>query len=169
MKILFSFCLFICLFSCGNSDGKTNNVVQDSSLSSLSKEQVEKLKFTEYLVDSKVEVLIKNWVKYKELEGVVANLKQGNLTYFKENSELLEALINDLKQDVPEALNSPSIISRLIALETKLYKLESLVNLSNSTPEIILSCIKEVLESFSDLNLQMNKKIERESQKIIKP
>ncbi|MEO8933245.1 MAG: hypothetical protein ABI295_02975 [Xanthomarina sp.] len=143
--------------------------MQDSSLSSLSKEQVEKLKFTEYLVDSKVEVLIKNWVKYKELEGVVANLKQGNLTYFKENSELLEALINDLKQDVPEALNSPSIISRLIALETKLYKLESLVNLSNSTPEIILSCIKEVLESFSDLNLQMNKKIERESQKIIKP
>jgi len=57
----------------------------------------------------------------------------------------------------------------LIALETKIYKLESAISLSNTTTKTLMSSIKEVLVSFSNLNLQMNKKIERESQKIKKP
>ncbi|MCX7548526.1 hypothetical protein OS188_11245 [Xanthomarina sp. F1114] len=169
MKILVKFCLFLCLLSCGNSEENIDNVEQDSSLPSFSKEQKQKLKFTEYLLDSKVKTYTKSWVKYNELERIVDNLKQANLTYFKENHEILETFINDLKESVPEELNTPSIMSRLIALETKLYKLESVVNLSNSTPETMMSTIREVLVSFSNLNLQMNKKIERESQKIIKP
>lgn len=169
MKIVISFCLFICLLSCGNTEENTNNIEQDSNLPSLSKEQIQKLNFTEYLADSKVKVFTKNWVKYNELERVISNLKQANISYFKENHKILESLINDLKKNVPEELNSPSVMSRLIALETKLFKLESVVNLSNTSSDAMISHIKEVLVSFSNLNLQMNKKLERESQKIIKP
>lgn len=169
MKILVSFCLFICLFSCGNSEENTISVEQNSSLPRFSQEQTKKLNFTEYLLDSKVKIYTKDWLRYNELDGIMANLKQGNLSYFKENHEILETLIIDLKQSLPEELNTPSIMSRLIALETKLLKLESVVNLSNTAPETLISNVKEVLVSFSNLNLQMNKKIERDSQKIIKP
>jgi hypothetical protein len=167
MKLLISFCLIISLVSCGNEE--TNQNRQEIVLPTLSSQQIQKLNYTEYLLDSKVKVITKNWIKYNELEGVITNLKQADLSYFKDNNEILEALIIDLKQSIPESLNSPPIMSRLIALETKLYKLESVVNLSNATQENIMSSIKEVLVAFSNLNLQLNKKIERESQKIIKP
>ncbi|HLV13869.1 MAG TPA: hypothetical protein VKY41_01720 [Xanthomarina sp.] len=169
MKILISFCLLICLLSCGNTEENTGNVEEDSNLPNLTKEQVQNLKFTEYLQDAKVKAYTQNWVQYNELENIMENLKQANVAYFKDNHEILESLTKDLKANIPEQLNAPSIMSRLIALETKLYKLESVVNLSNTTPDAIISHIKEVLVSFSDLNLQMNKKLERESQKIIKP
>lgn len=167
MKLLISFCLIICLISCGNEEASQKD--QEIALPTLSKQQIQKFDYTEYLLDAKVKIITRNWIKYNELESIITNLKQADLYYFKENQEILTALINDLKQTIPEQLNSPAIMSRLIALETKLYKLESVVNLSNSTPEDIMSSIKEVLVSFSNLNLQMNKKIERESQIIIKP
>ncbi|WP_188461291.1 hypothetical protein [Bizionia arctica] len=169
MKLLISICLLICLVSCGNSNEDTSQNEQDIALPTLSKQNIQKLNYTEYLLDSKVQVITKNWTKYNELADVISNLKQADLAFFKGNQVILEALITDLKESIPEQLNSPPIISRIIALETKLYKLESVVNLSNATPEEIMASIKEVLVSFSNLNLQMNKKIERESQKIIKP
>jgi cell division protein FtsB len=167
MKLLICFCLIISLVSCANEEANQNE--QEVALLTFSKQQIQNLNYTEYILDSKVKVITKNWIKYNELEGIIANLNQADLSYFKDNNEILEALIKDLKQSIPEQLNSPPILSRLIALETKLYKLESVVNLSNSTPDAIMSSIKEVLVAFSNLNLQMNKKIERESQKIIKP
>ena len=169
MKFIISFCLLMCMISCGKSVDETHKVEQETTLPSLSKQKIQKFNYTEYLLDPKVKKITNNWVKYNELEDVMMSLKQADLTYFKENHEILEALITDLKQSLPETLNSPAIMSRLIALETKLYKLESLVNLSNATPESIMPGIQEVLVSFSNLNLQMNKKIERDSQKIIKP
>ncbi|MCX7551482.1 hypothetical protein [Xanthomarina sp. F2636L] len=167
MKLVFNFFLITCLFSCGMGNEETKE--QEVPLPTLSKQEIKKLNYTEYLLDSKVKVLTKNWIKYNELNGVILNIKQADLTYFKDNHEILEALINDLKQSIPDKVNSPATMSRLIALETKLYKLESVVNLSNESPENIMLTIKEVLVSFSNLNLQMNKKIERESQKITKP
>ena len=169
MKIVVGFCLFMCLISCGNSEENANKIEQDLSLPSLSKEQINKLRVTEYLLDPKVQVHTKSWAGYKELDGIIVNLKQANVTYFKGNDGVLAVLIKDLKEHIPEALDTPSIMSRLIAVETKLYKLESVVNLSNVNSESILDAIKEVLVSFSNLNIQMNKKLERDSQKIIKP
>lgn len=168
MKLILSFFFFVCFFSCNEN---TNNMQQteDNSTIAISKKDIQKLNYTDFVLDTKVNKITRKWEKYIELEGVIANLKQGNLSYFKDNQEILEALINDLKQTIPERLNSPSILSRLIALETKMYKLESVINLSNTTPEALIIPIKEVLVSFSNLNLQMNKKIERESQKIQKP
>lgn len=168
MKSILNFLLIVCLFSC-NENADNTNQIEDNTNISISKKAIQKLNYTDYVLDTKVKKITRNWNKYTELEGVVNILKQGDLAYFKNNHEILEALINDLKQTIPEKLNSPSIVSRLIALETKLYKLESVVNLSNTTADSLIIPIKEVLISFSNLNLQMNKKIERESQKIKKP
>src|SRR5690606_28275385 len=137
-KFIIRFCLLGCMVSCGKSVYGTHKVGKETTLPSLSKQKNQKDNYTEYFFDPKVKKITNNWVKYNELEDVMMSLKQADLTYFKENHEILEALITDLKQSLPETLNSPAIMSRLIALETKLYKLESLVNLSNATPESIM-------------------------------
>ncbi|PWK20747.1 hypothetical protein [Xanthomarina spongicola] len=169
MKLVISFLLLVCMFSCKEKEGKSTENNQDNTSFSISKKMIQNLNYTDFILDSKVEKITQKWAKYNELEAVILNLKQADLSYFKDNHEFLEALINDLKQTIPDKVNSPAIMSRLIALETKLYKLESVVNLSNSSTKVIVTSIKEVLVSFSNLNLQMNKKIERESQKIKKP
>lgn len=168
MKLFISFFLIVFVFSC---EKKNENVKQteDNTPILVSKKNIQKLNYTDFELDTKVKNNILSWEKYTELNGVILNLKQGNLSYFKGNHDILEALINELKETLPESLNSATIMSRLIALETKLYKLESVANLSNASTDTLLSSIKEVLVSFSNLNLQMNKKIERESQKIEKP
>lgn len=169
MKLVISFFIIGCFFSCNGNKDDVQQTKENDSAFSISKKSIEKLNYLEFGLDNKVKKITQNWKKYNELEGVILNLKQADLSYFKDNHEILEALIVDLKQTIPEKLNSPSIVSRLIALETKIYKLESVVNLSNSTSETLIGSTKEVLVSFSNLNLQMNKKIERESQKIKKP
>ncbi|MFL0353042.1 hypothetical protein [Xanthomarina sp. GH4-25] len=168
MKLILSFFLIVCLFSC-EENTKNEQQTENNTTVLVSKKNIQKLNYTDFVLDSKVKKKIQGWNKYTELEGVILNLKQGNLSYFKENHDILEALITDLKETIPESVNSPSVMSRLIALDTKLYKLESVVNLSNTTSDKLIIPIKEVLVSFSNLNLQMNKKIERESQKIQKP
>ncbi|TYA52357.1 hypothetical protein [Formosa maritima] len=168
MKLILNVLLIVCLFSCKEN---TDNSLQteDNATISISKKTLQKLNYTDYVLDTKVKKITRNWEKYTELERVIVNLKQGDLSYFKGNQEILEALIIELRQNIPEKLNSPAIMSRLITLETKMYKLESVVNLSNSTTETLINSVKEVLVSFSNLNFQMNKKIERDSQKIKKP
>jgi len=169
MKLFISLLILGCLFSCKENTDNKQQTDENNTASLITKKTIQNLNFLEFGLDNKVKKITKNWEKYTELESVILNLKQADLSYFKDNHEILEALITDLKQTVPKKLDSPAIVSRLIALETKIYKLESVVNLSNSSTETLISSIKEVLISFSNLNLQMNKKIERESQKIKKP
>ena len=47
--------------------------------------------------------------------------------------------------------------------------IEGVINLSFPTKEYILETVKELLVAYSNLNLQMNKQLERESQRIQKP
>lgn len=167
MKI-FVLIAFVCLLSC--QENKKETTSQVAPLSELITEKdINALKYLDFEPDSKVNKLIENWAKYKEVALVITDVKQANMSFFKDNSEILTALIEELKTTIPESINSPLIAARLTALETKMYKLESEVNLSNSKKEALLACIKELLESFSNLNLQMNKKIEKESQNIQKP
>lgn len=167
MKI-FVLIAFVCLLSCQeNKKDISSQVVPFSEL--LTEKDINSLNYIDFETDNKVNKIIENWTKYKEVVLVIADVKQANMSFFKDNSEILTALIEELKTTIPESINSPLITARLSALETKMYKLESEVNLSNSKKEVLLACIKELLESFSNLNLQMNKKIEKESQNIQKP
>jgi hypothetical protein len=50
-----------------------------------------------------------------------------------------------------------------------MLKLEGVVNLSNPDKKEVLLIVRDFLAAFSNLNLQINKKFERESQNIEKP
>ena len=100
---------------------------------------------------------------------MVTKLKKGDLSYFKDNSEAIATFVKDLKGKVPDTINTSSVQARLTAFETKLYKLESVYNLPAYTKDELKTAIKEFLESLSNLNLQINKKLEKDSQHIEKP
>lgn len=163
--------LFLIFFtSCQDNQETTSQEMSLNPTSEIiTKEDIQSLSYIEYVADVKVERAISGWEKYNELLKVIVDIKDANLSFLRDNTEIVEALIKDLKSTIPEKVNSPHVEARIMALETKLFKLESTVNLSNAKKETLLSTIKEVLMAFSNLNLQMNKKLEKESQNIQRP
>lgn len=164
------FLICVCLISCQDSNKQiVEENVEEVSQASITKTDIENLKYIEFLPDAKVKTQIEGWEKYNELNQIVKDVKGANLSFFKANDEIVQALCEELKSTIPESMNTPQIFSRIVALETKIFKLESFVNQTNVKKNNLLDVVKEFLVAYSNFNLQMNKKIERESQNIQKP
>jgi len=170
MKFFSPIILFLCILAC--HDSKENNAQDlqaDTRNLAILKGNIAKLNYIEFVLDIKAEKALKDWEKHYELQEQMTNLKQGNLSFFRDNLEFLDIFLNDFKTTVPDTVNTTSIMARITALETKMYKLESVVNLDNTNEQKLLEAIEELLISSSNLNLQINKKFEKESQNIQKP
>lgn len=170
IKFLAALSLFVIFFSCkqkqetnlnDNKDEKTTNDITEKDLS--------KLNYIEFSLDKKTETAIIGWGDYNELQTIITNIKKGDLSYFDTDGDPIKELIKNSKQTIPTAINTDAILARITALETKFYKLESLSNLSTISKKELIKSIKEFLESFSNLNFLMNKKIEKDNQNIKKP
>jgi hypothetical protein len=169
MKIVKYIWVFCFLVSCGDAQVKSEKGVSINIDTTITKKDISELNYNEFILDSKAASKIKDWEKYFELDAHVVHVTQNDLSFFRGNSENLTAFINDLKASVPEQLNVPSILVRLKAIETKMLKLEGTIILSNASKQDLLYNIQEFLISFSNLNFQINKKFEKESQNIQKP
>jgi len=132
----------------------------------LTESDISKLKYLDYGLDVKTEKAVESWEKYKELDEIINKVKKGNLSFFKDNNEAIQKFLKEFKEKIPDTINTPSVVARITALETKLCKLEGINSLSTTTKEELSYTIKEFLEAFSNLNLQMNKKLEKDSQVI---
>jgi hypothetical protein len=77
--------------------------------------------------------------------------------------KVLKAFINDFKTEIPESIKTAPIESRIVVLETKLLKFNSILKLDNVDKATRLSNVKELLIAMSNLNLQINKKFELEA------
>ncbi|WP_188649683.1 hypothetical protein [Yeosuana aromativorans] len=170
-SLIIGICLSMSLLSCHNASKKNNTeqTFQEPVSKSLSEKDISKLKYVEYTLDVKTENAIKDWLKYKDLEDVVENVKKGDLSYFNDNKKGIQTFLVELSKTIPDTVNTPSVTARITAFETKLYKLESLANLQTTTKQELGETIREFLEAFSNLNFQMNKKLEKDSQQIERP
>jgi len=157
-------CLFFSLLSCNQKKESDVPVQVMVPTKKLTESDISKLKYLDYGLDIKTEKAIESWEKYKELDEIINKVKKGNLSFFKDNNEAIKKFLKEFKEKIPDTINTPSVAARITALETKLYKLEGINSLSTTTKEELSSTIKEFLESFSNLNLQMNKKMEKDSQ-----
>lgn len=135
----------------------------------LTEKDVSKFKYNEYILDSKTKELVKDWIEYKQLTDVVSKIKKGDLTFIDNNDEDIALLISEQILNIPEALKSDAIISRLVILETRLLKLISLANLSSTNKTEFLKNTKAFLEAYSNLNFHMNKKVEFDNKTIERP
>ena len=169
-KYLSIWCILVIAFSCKKNQ-EQNEATLDKTNDSLEikAKDISKIKYTDYILDSRTEDITINWNAYKQLQEVIDHVKKADLSFFYNNTKEVKELLTNLKQTIPSNVNSPSILARISALETKLLKLESLSNLSTTSKEELLENIKGFLVAFSNLNLQMNKKIEGDNIIIEKP
>ena len=162
--------LLLVLLSCSQNNQENGNQTDETKQRNvLSKQDIESLKFTDYVLDGKAENALTSWQKYTELETLVNDVRNANLSFFKENKDVLKSFLDELKSTTPEVVNTPAIQARLKIIETMSYKLEDQLMLSQPKLEDQLNAVKGFLEAFSNLNFQINKKFERDSQNIERP
>jgi len=170
LTVFISVFLFLNI-SCNKSSQSSETTFEEKNSKEfiVSAKDINQLKFTEFALSDLSEKYTIDWLKFQELQVEISSLKKGNISFFSDDTAILKAFITDLKNEVPETINIPSILVRLSVLETTIFKLESIVNLHNIKKELLLNAIKEVLVANSNVILQMNKKFEKDSQKIEKP
>lgn len=160
------------ILSC-NPDVKNESAIVEKTTaidsSIITAKDVAKIKFTEYALSKITQNKTSNWQKFNELSNKIELLRTGDLSFFRDDKAILEGFIADLKNEIPESLNTQSILVRLTVIETVFLKLEGLASLKTAKKEALLIAIKDVLLSYTNLIFQMNKKFEKESQKIEKP
>ncbi|MGJ5642875.1 hypothetical protein [Formosa sp. S-31] len=163
--------VFSCLVVLGcNSKSEQKVEVEPVELSAeVLKSDIAKLKYSDYSLDAKAEDALAAWDKYHALVSTIEHLKSGDISFFKNEAKELITFIRELKTSMPEVVQTPAIDARILTLETKVLKLQSVLELQNMPEAEQIQAIKEVLLAFSNLNLQINKKFEKETQNIAKP
>lgn len=160
---------FISLFNCKEKKTEIDSnpiIYQEIKISS---KDIEGIKYTEYALSNLSEKQIENWLQFQELNSQIDILKKGDLAFFNDENEIFSTFLNELKEQIPDDIKTSAIKARLTVLETCFYKLEGINDLKNLDKKTILSYIKDVLVAHSNLILQINKKLEQESQNIEKP
>lgn len=175
VKVVFQYiiCLFVlalylqCDYKQGTNDlSLSNNNIETHKLSST---DIDKIKYTEYVLSDLAVQKTKDWLTFQKLQDHIEVLKKGDISFFKDDKTIIQGFITDLKNEIPDSLDDPSIVVRLKVLETMMYKLDETSNIRSLSKQSILNNIKEVLIAHNNLILQINKKVEKDSQKIVKP
>ncbi|NNE32048.1 MAG: hypothetical protein HKN40_06735 [Winogradskyella sp.] len=151
------------LFSCSESETKTADIdTQDTAASepAISSRVIEGFEYDDYALSREAMEVVGEWEKYQELAIQIDYLKKADLAFFNSDKKLLEDFITELKANMPERITTNPIISRVSIIETKLLKLNENLTISNIDAATKLESIKEVLVAFSNLTLQINKKLE---------
>ncbi len=164
--------LFLTFVSCGDNPNAQKVSVEDTNDSEeqrISAQAVERLDYTEYALSGEAEAAVNTWEKYQEFAIQINYLKKADLSFFTSEDKLLEDFFAQLKTTIPPDLKTKPIESRLVILETKALKLRDNITLENIKISFQLNSIKEVLVAFSNLNLQINKKLEFDEYNKIQP
>lgn len=168
-KYLLFFVLLV--FSSCKSDESENlpkkSLSNDSS--ALTKEMMSKLRFTDIVLDRKAKVSAESWSAYQTIDQAVKQIKLLNYDFFLKNETGFETTFKELNANIPEAFNTQPIKARLLVLQTQLYRFKDELTFSKILKKTDVDFVKEIFTAFSNLNLQINKKIEKEEQVIIKP
>ncbi len=167
--VLTVFCLI--LMSCGGdkSTTQTSETETTNQKSAITAKAIENFKYTDYALSSKSEKVIANWEKYQELAVQISYLKKADLSFFNGEKQILKTAIDEFTATIPEQLQTNPILSRTVIVETTLLKLNENLRIDNIDVSVKLVSVKDVLESFSNLNYQINKKLEFDIYDNIKP
>lgn len=167
MSKIFSIIILCLLISCKNDKSQQTEIdVVKQEFSKIEKEDLNNIDFIEYILDENAKRKISNWLKYDELQAKINEVKNADLSYFKSDKEVVETLIVEFATTIPEVIDNDAINARILIVQTMYYKLNSTINLSTSTKSELKKSITDLLEAFSNLNFQINKKFEKESQNI---
>lgn len=162
--------MFCFMLGCKQEDNKQvvdDIMVKDSML--IDKSDLTKLIYIEFLLDKNAAKQISGWLKYNELDEKISEIKNADLSFFKSDKAVVEALVNEMSTTLPEKIQTEDINARVLIVRNMYLKLYETINLNTTTKNELKLAIKDLLEAYANLNFQINKKFERDAQNIIKP
>jgi len=171
LKMLFFLTLGLLLFHCNEDNVSQDKAETQTEIDArtISSADVEAIVYTEFNLSADAQKAVTDWQKYKDLKVQVENLKKPDFSFFADERTSLLIFINDLKTEMPNAIKTKPILARFTAFDTKLQKFNSILRLNTSTKTEKLEGIQEFFISFSNLNLQINKKLEFEKNNVSRP
>lgn len=164
MRFLVLNVMLVIVVSCGDTKAPSTTTETEviNQKAAITEKAIERLKFTDYALSTKGENEVANWGKYQELAIQVGYLRKADLSFFNGDKKLLEGFIDSLKLNIPDTLKTNPIVSRTTIVETTLMRLNENLTLDNISDSLKLQSVKEVLVAFSNLNYQINKKLEKD-------
>lgn len=170
-KVLFFLSILLLLVNCKKENQVNNATSKDEVQNSnkISKSDIKNIKYVDYILSDQSLKAVSDWMKFQELQEEIEKLKNGELNFFKEDIVLLNTLYEELENTIPENLNNPEVTTRITVLKNNSFNLNSELNLDRNEKSYGINSIKELLVAASNLKLQINKKLEMDSQNIIKP
>ena len=101
------------------------------------------------------------WNGHIELSEYINQFNSSDFSLLIDNKKYMEKFFTELKNSIPESINKPEIYSRLTVIETDFLKFESMISNFPLKNEEKLTMVKKINNSFSNLNFQIDKLIEK--------
>ena len=130
-----------------NSNSKTENYLE--------------IKF-ESIYDVKYNSSIEEWINYFELNEFIGQLNSNDYSSLIDNKKFLVKFFKGIKFSIPDEINKPEIKSRLTVIETDFMRFESMLSNYEIDNEIKIKMVKKINNSFSNLNFQIDKLLEKQ-------
>jgi len=157
LKNPFSYLVFICFFTFSCTQKVKENT---QSLTKVNDINFTKLEFSE-IYQSSNNISLVEWNGYIELSEYINQFNSSDFSLLIDNKNYMEKFFKDLKNSIPESINKPEIYSRLTVIETDFLKFESMISNFSIKNEEKLTMVKKINNSFSNLNFQIDKLIEK--------
>ncbi|WP_053976788.1 hypothetical protein [Mangrovimonas xylaniphaga] len=164
-------CTVFLAVSCGGDSETQTVIVNETKVdpNQITSKDIEALDFTDYMLNSSSQTKVADWEKLHELNTQADFLKKGDLSFFAGSDSIVKVFVGEFKAGIPESVKTNVIQARVTALETKLLKLNGATELDNVSKKELLQDIKEFLEALANLNLQINKKFEKDANNVGRP
>ena len=124
------------------------------------------LSYSEINFDSiyqiKYDSSIEEWINYFELNEFIKQLNTDDFSSLIDNKKFLLRFFKGIKFSIPDEINKPEIKSRLTVIETDFMRFESMLSNYEIDKEIKIKMVKKINNSFSNLNFQIDKLIEKQ-------
>ena len=152
----FIFLLFISFISCK----EINNEVQidDPNSTVINYSEINFESIYELKYDSSIE----QWINYFELNEFIKQLNSNDYSSVIDNKKFLLRFFKGIKFSIPDVINKPEIKSRLTVIETDFMRFESLLSNYEIDSEEKTKMVKKINNSFSNLNFQIDKLLEKQ-------
>jgi len=124
------------------------------------------LSYSEINFDSiyqiKYDSSIEEWINYFELNEFIKQLNTDDFSSLIDNKKFLLRFFKGIKFSIPDEINKPEIKSRLTVIETDFMRFESMLSNYEIEKEIKIKMVKKINNSFSNLNFQIDKLLEKQ-------
>ena len=121
-----------------------------------------KIEFSEIYSSSNFTTLEK-WNSYSELSEYIKQFNINDFSSLIDNKKYIQGFFIELKKTTPEDITKPEISSRLTVIETDFLRFESMLSNFPLSNQEKIEMVKKINNSFSNLNFQIDKLIEKAS------